>query len=77
MMFVSSSAAVRDVLFLYGLSDSSGGAVGSTQASAGGGVSLYNSSATFDNVTFRCEGLHCILQCELGEHTSLTLAHFF
>ena len=58
MLFVSSSAAVRDVVLLYGLSDGSGVAVGSTQGSAGGGVSLYNSSATFDNVTFRCEG-HC------------------
>lgn len=55
MLLVSSAAAVRDVVFLYGLSDSSAGAVGSAQRSAGGGVSLYNSSATFDNVTFRCE----------------------
>ena len=57
MLFVSSSAAVHDVVFLYGLSDNSGGAIGSTQGSAGGGISLYNSSASFDNVTFRCEGL--------------------
>jgi hypothetical protein len=57
MLFVSAAAAVRDVVFLYGVSDSSGVAIGSAQRSAGGGVSLYNSSATFVNVTFRCEGV--------------------
>jgi orotidine-5'-phosphate decarboxylase len=55
MLFVSAAAAVRDVVFLYGVSDSSSGAIGSAQRSAGGGVSLYNSNATFNNVTFRCE----------------------
>lgn len=54
MLFVSATAAVRDMVFLYGLSDSANGAIGFAQRSAGGGVSLYNSSATFDNVTFRC-----------------------
>jgi hypothetical protein len=54
MLFISSSAAVSDVVFAYGVSDGSTTPTAPAQRSAGGGVSLYNSSASFTDVTFRC-----------------------
>jgi hypothetical protein len=53
MLFISSSAAVSDVVFAYGVSDGSTTPTAPAQRSAGGGVSLYNSSASFTGVTFR------------------------
>lgn len=54
MLFISSSAAVSDVVLLNGLSDGTVPAVAPARGSTGGGVTLYNSSASFTSVTFRC-----------------------
>jgi hypothetical protein len=53
MLFISSSAAVSDVVLRFGVSDGMSPAVAPAQRSAGGGASLYNSSASFTGVTFR------------------------
>ena len=63
-LFVSASAALSDVVFQYGMSDAASDAVGFATRAAGGGVSLYNSSATFTNVVFRCA------QSCAGTHTA-------
>jgi hypothetical protein len=63
MLFISSSAAITDVVFAFGVSDGSTAPTAPAQRSAGGGVSLYNSSASFTDVTFRhvCSTAACVL----------------
>ena len=54
MVFSGSSAAVSDVIITWCRADGSGTPLAGVTAQAGGGVSISNGNATFDQCTFRC-----------------------